>query len=78
MREALKQAAKDAETAAIRRMRAVAGAEAFVQPWVGTLELAQDSANAVYRATLTTLGIRLDCIYPSTFRAILEAQPKNS
>ncbi|KDR26584.1 hypothetical protein [Caballeronia zhejiangensis] len=76
MREAVKQAAKDAETAAIRRMRAVADAESFVQPWVGHLALAQDSAEAVYRAALSTLGIALDGIHPSAFRAILEAQPK--
>ncbi|WP_233874069.1 hypothetical protein [Paraburkholderia adhaesiva] len=80
MREAVKQAtqqaAKDAETAAIRRMRAVADAEAFVQPWVGHLALAQDSAEEVHRAALTTLGVRLDGIHPSAYRAILEAQPK--
>jgi hypothetical protein len=76
MREAIKQAAKDAETAAIRRMRAVADAETFVRPWVEHLALAQDSADAVYRAALTTLGIQLDGIHPSAFRAILEAQPK--
>ncbi|WP_233868699.1 DUF2213 domain-containing protein [Paraburkholderia adhaesiva] len=80
MREAVKQAtqqaAKDAETAAIRRMRAVADAETFVQPWVGHLALAQDSAEEVYRAALTTLGVRLDGIHPSAYRAILEAQAK--
>ncbi|WP_244829223.1 DUF2213 domain-containing protein [Caballeronia sp. TF1N1] len=76
MREAVKQAAKGAETAAIRRMRAVADAESFVQPWVGHLALAQDSAEEVYHAALTTLGIRLEGIHPSAFRAILEAQPK--
>ncbi|KVH51185.1 DUF2213 domain-containing protein [Burkholderia diffusa] len=76
MRDVVKQAAKDAEDAAIRRMRAVADAESFVMPWVGRLAIAQDSAEAVYRAALDTLGIHLDGIHPSAFRAILEAQPK--
>jgi uncharacterized protein len=76
MRDAVRQAAKDAETAAIRRMRAVADAETFVQPWVGHLAIAQDSADEVYRAALATLGIDIGGIHPSAFRAILEAQPK--
>ncbi|WP_233867130.1 DUF2213 domain-containing protein [Paraburkholderia adhaesiva] len=76
VRQATQQAAKDAETAAIRRMRAVADAETFVQPWVGHLALAQDSAEEVYRAALTTLGVRLDGVHPSAYRAILEAQAK--
>ena len=76
MKEAVKQAAKDAETAAIRRMRAVAEAETFVQPWVGRLALAQDSAEGVYRAALDTMGVNVSAIHPSAFRAILEAQPK--
>lgn len=76
MREVVKQAAKDAEDAAIRRMRAVADAESFVMPWVGRLAVAQDSAEAVYRAALDALGINLSGIHPSAFRAILEAQPK--
>ncbi|WP_196493275.1 DUF2213 domain-containing protein [Burkholderia territorii] len=76
MREVVKQAAKDAEDAAIHRMRAVADAESFVMPWVGRLAVAQDSAEAVYRTALDTLGINLSGIHPSAFRAILEAQPK--
>ena len=76
MRDAVRQAAKDAETAAIRRMRAVADAETFVQPWVGHLAIAQDSADEVYRAALATLGVDIGGIHPSAFRAILEAQPK--
>lgn len=76
VRQATQQAAKDAETAAIRRMRAVADAETFVQPWVGHLAIAQDSADEVYRAALATLGVDIGGIHPSAFRAILEAQPK--
>ena len=76
MRDAVRQAAKDAETAAIRRMRAVADAETFVQPWVGHLAIAQDSAEEVYRAALATLGVEIEDVHPSAYRAILEAQPK--
>ena len=76
MRDVVKQAAKDAETAAIRRMRAVADAETFVQPWVGHLAIAQDSAEEVYRAALATLGVDIAGVHASAYRAILEAQPK--
>ncbi len=76
LKDAVKQAAKDAETAAIHRMRAVADAETFVQPWVGRLALAQDSAEDVYRAALDMLGVSVAAIHPSAYRAILEAQPK--
>ena len=76
LKDAVKQAAKDAETAAIRRMRAVADAETFVQPWVGRLALAQDSAEDVYRAALDMLGVNVAAIHPSAYHAILEAQPK--
>jgi len=75
MDEAIKAAAKTAEDAAVARMRAISEAEKVVRPYVGEL-VAQDSAEAVYKLALDTLGVNVEGVHPSAFRAILEAQKK--
>lgn len=63
-------AAERAAQAAIRE------AERFVQPWVGNLEVAFDSADAVYAHALKAHGREVKGIHPSAYRAILEMLPK--
>jgi hypothetical protein len=57
-------------------MRGIASAEKAVAPYVGELSLTFDSADAVYKAALQTLGIDIDGVHPSAFKHILDAQPK--
>lgn len=76
MDAAIKAAAKAAEDRAIRRQRDIREAERFVRPWVGDLAVVHDSAEGVYRAALTTLGVNVGKVHPDALRPILEAQPK--
>lgn len=50
-------------------------AEKFVRPWVGDLAMAHDSADAVYKTALQALGVKVDGVHPSAYRAILEYTP---
>ncbi len=72
---ASEKAAKDATDAALKRAREITAAERAVQPYVGELAFAQDSAEGVYRIALETLGLDVKDVHPSAYRAILEAQP---
>lgn len=51
-------------------------AERFVRPWVGDLAMAHDSAESVYRTTLTALGEEIKGVHPSAFKSILQRIPK--
>lgn len=52
-------------------------AEEAVRPYVGKLAMAHDSAEAVYRTALTTLGVKdIDKIDSSAYPALLAAQAK--
>ena len=53
----------------------VRAAEEAVRPYIGKLAMAQDSAEAVYRTALTSLGVDIDGVHPSALPAILKAQP---
>jgi hypothetical protein len=75
MDAAIKKAKEEATAAALATARAISAAEKVVKPYVGEIA-AQDSAEAVYRVALTTLGVDIKDIHPSAFRAVLEAQPK--
>lgn len=50
-------------------------AEEAVRPYIGKLAMAHDSADAVYRTALTSLGVDIDGVHPSALPAILKAQP---
>jgi hypothetical protein len=76
MDAAIAGAIKTATEATMARLGAVRDAERFVRPWIGELAIAQDSADAVYRLALDSLGVKSEGVHPSAFRAILEAQPK--
>jgi hypothetical protein len=77
MDAALNRVRKETEDAVVARFKAIREAEHFVRPWVGTLAIAQDSAEAVYRTALETLGVKdLDDVPPVALKHILAAQPK--
>lgn len=72
-------AAMDAGTIrreAIREVQAINTAKADAHPFVGALDASFDSAAAVYRFALDSLGVDLKGVHPSAFGAILRAQPK--
>ncbi|TWA71909.1 hypothetical protein FBZ84_101175 [Azospirillum baldaniorum] len=58
------------ETAVIARMNAVAEARDLVRPVVGTLAVACDSAEGVFKAALEMRGVNLKDVHPSAYRAM--------
>lgn len=76
-KKAMDAALRETEERTITRLRSIADAEKFVRPWVGELDiLAQDSASAVYKLALDSLGVNTSGMHPDAYRAVLEAQPK--
>lgn len=73
---AVKSATKTATAAVIKAQQEIREAERAVRPYVGDLAMAHDSADAVYRTALTSLGVDVDGVHPSAFPAILKLQPK--
>jgi hypothetical protein len=76
MDAAINTAVKAAEAATIKRLNDIADAKEVAHAYVGKLSVAFDSAESVYRTALETLGVKVEGIHPSAFRAVLEAQPK--
>ncbi|MFL9904266.1 DUF2213 domain-containing protein [Paraburkholderia fungorum] len=76
MDAAINTAVKAAEAATIKRLNDISDAKEVAHAYVGKLSVAFDSAESVYRTALETLGVKVDGIHPSAFRAVLEAQPK--
>lgn len=60
----------------LKQSRDAAEAREFVQPWVGKLSLALDSADAIYETALKAVKVDVKGIHPSAYRALLTAQPK--
>lgn len=58
------------EAAVIARMNAVAEARDLVRPVVGTLAVACDSAEGVFKAALEMRGVNLKDVHPSAYRAM--------
>lgn len=56
--------------------REAAEARENVRPYVGMVAVALDSGEAIYRAALDMLGVKITGVHPSALRAVLEAQPK--
>ncbi|GBU18035.1 MULTISPECIES: DUF2213 domain-containing protein [Methylobacterium] len=76
MDSAIRVAAKEATEAANRAQQQIRDAERAVRPYVGDLAMAHDSADAVYRTALTSLGVDVADVHPSAFPTILSMQPK--
>lgn len=75
-KKAMDTAIAAAVTHTRKQMTAANEAREIVAPWAGKLPIALDSADDIYKAALDTLGVKVDGVHPSAFKAILEAQPK--
>lgn len=74
---ALTQQAMDEALATQRtQLREAAEAREFVEPWIGKVSLAMDSAPDIYKLALDTLKVDVKNVHPSAFKAVLQAQPK--
>lgn len=66
--------------AAIEKQKAeardAAEAREAVRPFVGSVAVALDSGEAIYRAALTMLGVKHEGVHASALRAVLDAQQK--
>jgi hypothetical protein len=76
MDAAIETAVKAATTTAIARVNAIRDAEREVRPFVGDIVVAMDSADAVRKFALETLGVNVEGVHPSAYSAILALQPK--
>ena len=81
MDAAIAKAVADTEATVTARItksqREIRDAERKVRPYVGELAIACDSAEAVYRAALTALGLgdKIKDVHASALPTILEMQP---
>ncbi len=76
MDKAIKDATDKATKDALKLAQDIAAAEETARPYVGKLQLAFDSAEGVYKAALEAIGVKIEGIHPSAYKAVLEAQPK--
>jgi hypothetical protein len=72
----LATAIKQAKEETLKQARETREAEAFVRPYVGDLAIACDSAEAVYKAALDTLNVKVEGVPPAAYKHILAAQQK--
>jgi len=63
-------------TAERSRFNAIREAERVVRPWIGEIAVAQDSADAVYKLALDSLGVDVKDVHSSAYKPILLMQPK--
>lgn len=73
-----KALAKQAADEAIAGQRDIADAKDFCRPWIGSLSMAFDSAEGVYRHTLTARGVDNKEIHASALKTVLGMTPKPS
>ncbi len=76
MDAAIRTAVEAAEARIENKRNAIAEAQRIVRPYVGDLSVAFDSADQVYRHTLTAMGVNVKDTHPDALPAILAAQPK--
>jgi hypothetical protein len=76
MDAAIAEATAKAANDAIARMQAVREAEIAVEPFIGKLATAQDSAAAVYKLALDHLKVDYSGVPEEAYRALLLALPK--
>lgn len=76
MDAAINAAVADAEKRTVARMQAIHQAERDVEPYVGRLAIAQDSAEAVYKVALDAAKVDLTDVHPSAYKAMVRMLPK--
>jgi hypothetical protein len=77
MDAAIAKAVADTTAQVTQNQRELRDAERKVRPYVGELAIACDSAESVYRAALTALGLgdKIKNVHASALGAILDMQP---
>jgi uncharacterized protein len=77
MDAAIAKAVADTTAKVTQNQREIRDAERKVRPFVGELAIACDSAEGVYRAALTAMGLgdKIKDVHASALRTILEMQP---
>lgn len=76
-KEAMDAAIAAATRTAQETAKATHDALVFVEPWVGRITQAHDSAEGVYRAACGMLGVKVDDVKdPAALKHIISAQPK--
>jgi hypothetical protein len=63
------------QRAAVRTVAAIREAEAAVEPHIGKLAVAMDSAEGIYRLALENAGVALDGVPPAAFKAMVAMLP---
>jgi hypothetical protein len=76
MDAAIQAAAERTRKEVLAQQRAIRMAEIAVRPYIGDLAVAQDSAEAVYKLALDTLGVKTSGVHPSAYPAMLAMLPK--
>lgn len=79
MDAAIATARRETETAVMSRMKGIQEATEAVAPYVGKLAMAHDSAEAIYRTALTTLGMDaadVNDLPLAVLKSTLKVQPK--
>lgn len=76
MDAAINAAVADAEKRTVARMQAIHQAERDVEPYVGRLAVAMDSAEAVYKVALDAAKVDLEGVHPSAYKAMVRMLPK--
>lgn len=76
--KAMDAAIKASTDLAVKRVQEMNEALKIVTPYVGEMSLAFDSASEVYGAALEMLGVNVDGVHESAYKAILQAQPSKS
>jgi hypothetical protein len=76
MDAAIQAAAERTRKEVLAQQRAIRMAEIAVRPYIGDLAVAQDSADAVYKLALDTLGVKTSGVHPSAYPAMLAMLPK--
>ncbi|WP_050596288.1 DUF2213 domain-containing protein [Mesorhizobium sp. WSM1293] len=72
---AVTQAKTEVRAEMLKTAADIRTAEEAVRPYIGKLAMAHDSADAVYRTALTSLGVDIAGVHASALPAILKAQP---
>jgi hypothetical protein len=76
MDAAINAAVANAEQRTVARMQAIHQAERDVEPYVGRLAVAMDSAESVYKVALDAAKVDLTDVHPSAYKAMVRMLPK--
>lgn len=61
----------------VKQFQEVEKAKEAVEPLVGKLAIAQDSAEGVYKEALKLLGVSTEGVHPSAYKALIQMQKKS-